>query len=240
MDDSEIQRLRRQLRANPGSLQFVALGEALRSRGRLQEARTVLEQGLLRHPEVRSGQSVLARVLAGLGERGAALRLLERLVPDDPTNAALGCLAVELFLAEGALAQAAELLDRLEAVAPADSTLRRLRGQLQARRQALRQGDLFLSPALAFRLEAAGRSAAAARTWEALAMLEDTDENLARAQAARERESTAVTLVLGGIEGEGGRTEVGRLRRWLSRLARTSHPPSPVPDRETEPQTETR
>ena len=220
LDDAEIQRLRRQLRSNPGSLQFVALGEALRSRGRLHDARRVLEDGRARHPELRSAQSVLARVLAGLGERPAALRLLERLVPEDPTNAALGCLAVELLLLEGALARAAELLERLEGVAPADSTLRRLRGELQARRQSLRQGDLFLSARLARRLEAAGRLEAAARTWEALAELEDPHTNRARADELRDRDGKGIALVAPGIEGAGGRAEAGRLRRWLSRLAR--------------------
>lgn len=217
-DDGEITRLKRMLRANPASLQFVALGEALRSRGRYEAAAAALLRGLEIHPDLRSAQAVLARVYAHLGARADALGLLARLVPEDPRNAALACLQVELMLAENQLAQADDALERLEAVAPQEPAIRRLRAQLSAQRQSARKGDPYVSMALAERLEEARRFERALFMYDSLAALYEDEAAAARAQTLREttipsEEEDEVVL------GRGSAKAVARLRRWLAALS---------------------
>ena len=124
------------LRANPASIQFVALGEALRSRGRHAEAVDVLRRGLKRHPNLRSAQAVLVRVYAQANDRVSALALLGQLVLDDPTNSALACLQIELLLADDQLSKAGQALSRLEASVPNEPALGRLRAKQTATRRA--------------------------------------------------------------------------------------------------------
>lgn len=217
-DDGEITRLKRMLRANPASLQFVALGEALRSRGRHEEAAIALLRGLDIHPDLRSAQAVLARVYAHLGARSDALALLERLVPEDPRNAALACLQIELMLAQNLLGQADAALERLAAAAPQEPALRRLRAQLNAQRQSARKGDPYVSMALGQRLEGARRFERALFMYDTLAALYQDEEAIARAKALRETTIPSMEeddVVLG----KGSAKAVARLRGWLSALA---------------------
>lgn len=205
------------LRTNPASLQFVALGEALRSRGRYAEAAATLLRGLSIHPDLRSAQAVLARVYYHTGQHDEALQLLTRLVPEDPGNAALACLQIELLIAQGELAEAERTLNRLAAQVPQESSLRRLRAQIHARRQVARQGDPFVSHALAERLETARRFERALAIWDTLASLYQDPEANQRAQ--RLRLATMPALEEDDVAlGRGGQRSVARLRRWLEAL----------------------
>lgn len=86
MDDA-IRRLTAQVAADPSSLAFVELGEALRRRGQLPAAEKVARTGLRRHPELVEAHDLLARILADQGERGAAREAWERVLALAPSHA---------------------------------------------------------------------------------------------------------------------------------------------------------
>ena len=194
--EAEIARLRRLLRADPGSLQFVPLADALRRAGRLEEARDVLDAGRERHPTLKGAAVLAARVYVALGEAEPALRILDELAPQDPTNLELGLLHLELLDEVDRVEDARGVLARLGEVAPDDARLRPWRVRLlddggpggAGEPAALEAGarDPFVTPALAERLQAAGRRAAALRVWRQLAQEDPGDETFAARVTALE------------------------------------------------------
>lgn len=67
-----IQRLSAQLAADPDSLVFLELGDALRRAGQLEAALSVARAGLERHPRLADAHDLLARIAADHGDaRGA-------------------------------------------------------------------------------------------------------------------------------------------------------------------------
>ena len=139
-DPETIARYRRELRADPASLRFVPLAEALRRVGRLVEAEDVLADGLILHPGLNSGRLVLARVYADSDSRAAALSILDELYPRDSGNVALVSLYLELLVDAGRMDDARVLLDRAEIIGvPAEvrqSVMARIEASLWAEREA--------------------------------------------------------------------------------------------------------
>ncbi len=111
-----ISRLRREVDADPRSLRFVPLAEALRREGYLGEAEAVLERGLGFHPGLNSGRLVQARLFADTGRREAALAVLDELYPRDSGNVALVVLYLDLLTWARRTDEARVLLDRAELV----------------------------------------------------------------------------------------------------------------------------
>lgn len=67
MSNEDIRVLTAQLAADPSSLVFLPLGEALRRRGQLDAAEKIAIAGLTRYPELADAHDLLARIL---GDRG--------------------------------------------------------------------------------------------------------------------------------------------------------------------------
>lgn len=67
MSSEDIRVLTAQLAADPTSLVFLPLGEALRRRGQLETAEKIAVAGLTRYPELADAHDLLARIL---GDRG--------------------------------------------------------------------------------------------------------------------------------------------------------------------------
>lgn len=85
MSTEDIRVLTAQLAADPSSLVFLPLGEALRRRGQLEAAEKVALSGLSRYPDLADAHDLLARVLGDRGDHerafdewDIALRLDER------------------------------------------------------------------------------------------------------------------------------------------------------------------
>ncbi len=85
MSSEDIRVLTAQLAADPSSLVFLPLGEALRRRGQLEAAEKVALAGLSRYPDLADAHDLLARVLGDRGDHerafdewDIALRLDER------------------------------------------------------------------------------------------------------------------------------------------------------------------
>lgn len=166
--DEEIARLRRRLREDPRSTVFVALAEAQRRAGRVNDALATLRAGFRVHAEHAPARVVLARLHLDQGQRELALTELEDVVRADPHNvAALGLLA-RLYFERGRVREAAPLVDRLEMAG--DPQAAALRQALSAQPLAgLARTDAFDVPALAARWESRGDLRRARRVWQRLA-----------------------------------------------------------------------
>lgn len=122
VSDEEIARLRKRLRDDPRSLAFVPLAEALRRTGRSAEALSIVRAGLRHRPEHPAARVVLARLHLDAGARTLAQGVLHDVVRADPQNVAAGALLAELWIADGRLREAKELVQRLADDNPGDPT----------------------------------------------------------------------------------------------------------------------
>ena len=72
MSNEDIRVLTSQLAADPSSLVFLPLGEALRRRGQLDAANKIAVAGLTRYPDLADAHDLLARVLGDQGDHERA------------------------------------------------------------------------------------------------------------------------------------------------------------------------
>jgi tetratricopeptide (TPR) repeat protein len=120
----DIRALSAVLASDPSSLRYVELAEALRRRGKLEEAIQVALHGLGRHPDHAEGYDCLARAHADRGELTEARAAWERalaIVPEHP-GALRGIGFV--FFRQGDSRRAAEALEHALAANPADEAAR--------------------------------------------------------------------------------------------------------------------
>lgn len=87
MSDGNVDRLRVSWETDRTSLAFVALGEALRRRGDLDEAIRICREGLDHRPNHSSGHLVLGRCFFDKGDLTEAIREFEEVVSLDSRNA---------------------------------------------------------------------------------------------------------------------------------------------------------
>jgi hypothetical protein len=127
----EILRYSRELRADPRSLRFVQLADALRRSGRFDEAHAALDQGLLEHPGHKGAGLVRARTLADAGATEAALGLLDELYPKDRGNFALSESYIELLTVSGRLLDARAALSDAELLGATREWLDRQRARIE-------------------------------------------------------------------------------------------------------------
>jgi predicted Zn-dependent protease len=126
----DLDQLRRRVRADPGSHYFLGLADALLRAGEGAEALAVLEAGLAVHPGHLAASVAKARCLVALGRRLDAWATLEPVLRRDPAHLVAANLAVEIWLAEGAVGRARAALERYAPLGSADPDLRRLESRL--------------------------------------------------------------------------------------------------------------
>ena len=118
-----IRELTAQLAADPQSLVFLELGEALRGRGQPAAAYKVARMGVNRYPELAAAHDLLARVLSDQGDRHAAAEAWRRVLELAPghvgANKGLAFLAFRAGDPEGAL----PFLESALGAAPGDEGL---------------------------------------------------------------------------------------------------------------------
>jgi tetratricopeptide (TPR) repeat protein len=115
----DVRALTAELARDPNSLAFLRLGEALRTRGQLDAAATVVRAGLERHPDRADAHDLYARILADAGSIDAARDAWEHAFALEPRH--VGTLKGLAFVAfrDGDLDGA---LDRLETALGVDPT----------------------------------------------------------------------------------------------------------------------
>ncbi len=121
----DIRSLSAALARDPGSLQYVDLAEALRKRGKLNEALQVVTHGLTRHPEHADGYDGLARIHSDMGHLDEARSAWERVLAIVPEHTgALKGIAF-LYYRQGDTKRATDALEHALAADPGDVAAQR-------------------------------------------------------------------------------------------------------------------
>lgn len=118
MSNDDIRVLTAQLAADPSSLVFLPLGEALRRRGQLGAAEKIAMAGLMRYPELADAHDLLARVLGDRGELERAFDEWDIALRLDGRHAGAHKGIGFLYFVAGDLAQALEHLEAAHAADP--------------------------------------------------------------------------------------------------------------------------
>jgi len=114
----DIRVLTSQLAADPSSLVFLPLGEALRRRGQLEAAEKIALAGLTRYPDLADAHDLLARVLGDQGDLERAFDEWDIALRLDPRHAGAHKGIGFLFYVAGDLPKALEHLESAHAADP--------------------------------------------------------------------------------------------------------------------------
>ena len=130
----DVRALTAQLAADPASLVFLPLGEALRRRGQLDAAQKVALQGLGRYPHLPDAHDLFARILTDRADFERAFDEWDMALRLDPLHAGAHKGIGFLYFKAGRTAEALEHLEQALAEAPDDASLQhavaRVRGAL--------------------------------------------------------------------------------------------------------------
>jgi predicted regulator of Ras-like GTPase activity (Roadblock/LC7/MglB family) len=121
----DIRSLSAALARDPASLQYVELAEALRRRGKLDEALQVATHGIGRHPEHADGYDCLARIHSDRGELLEARMAWERTLAIEPEHGGALKGVGFLFYRQGDVKRATDTLEHALAADPNDEAARR-------------------------------------------------------------------------------------------------------------------
>ena len=136
MSSEDIRVLTSQLAADPSSLVFLPLGEALRRRGQLDAAQKVAIAGLTRYPDLADAHDLLARVLGDRGDLERAFDEWDIALRLDPGHAGSHKGIGFLYFVAGDLQQALGHLEAARAANPEeeglDAAIARVREALAA------------------------------------------------------------------------------------------------------------
>ncbi len=128
----DIRALSEQLAADPSSLAFLPLGEALRRRGQLDVAWKVATRGTERHPQRPDGHDLVARIAIDVGDFSRARSEWETVLTLAPGHATAQKGLGFLCFQQGDLAGAAALLGAALASDPGDQSLAAALGTVRA------------------------------------------------------------------------------------------------------------
>jgi tetratricopeptide (TPR) repeat protein len=128
----EIAKLEALYASNPDGRVFTHLAEAYRKAGQFERARTILEQGLTKHPAYASAHVVLGRVFIDLNQADEAAESFRRVLQLDPHNlVALRSLG-DLARAAGRNAEAVGYFEELRHQDPSNEELEGIINELLA------------------------------------------------------------------------------------------------------------
>jgi tetratricopeptide (TPR) repeat protein len=99
--EARIRDLKRRLELDPGSRLFVALAEELRKTGRISEALSTLQKGLLAHPHYVSAQVALGRAYLEAGQITEAIATFSKVLVADPGNLVSAKSLADIYLSRG-------------------------------------------------------------------------------------------------------------------------------------------
>jgi len=120
----DVRALTAQLAADPGSLVFLPLGEALRRRGQLDAAQKVALQGLGRYPHLPDAHDLFARILTDKADFERAFDEWDMALRLDPQHAGAHKGLGFLYFKAGRAQEALEHLEAGLAEAPDDPSLK--------------------------------------------------------------------------------------------------------------------
>jgi len=209
----DIRALTQRLAAEPGSLVFLDLAEALRRRGQLDAAAAVVRGGLARYPQLAAAHDLLARIHTDRGEGDAAFDAWTEALRHDPRHvAALRGLAFLSFRA-GDLARAERHLVAAVELNPEDAGGRAALARVREHLAISQSGDLAIGRPEASVVQSRDREIAGSpdRASEPETVLVDSHGL---------RLSGAVTGLNGGDVSDAVAAEVAAVSREATRAAR--------------------
>ncbi len=128
----DVRALTAQLAADPSSLVFLPLGEALRRRGQLDSAQKVALQGLGRYPHLPDGHDLFARILTDRADFERAFDEWDMALRLDPQHAGAHKGLGFLYFKAGQAAVALKHLEAALAEAPDDASLQLAAARVRA------------------------------------------------------------------------------------------------------------
>jgi len=99
--EARIRDLKRRIEIDPGSRLFLALAEEYRKSGRLAEALSTLQRGLLSHPTYLSAQVALGRAHLESGQVTEAIATFSKVLASDPGNLVSARSLADIHLSRG-------------------------------------------------------------------------------------------------------------------------------------------
>jgi predicted regulator of Ras-like GTPase activity (Roadblock/LC7/MglB family) len=132
IDADEIRLMSDALAADPGSLVFLQLGEALRRQGQLDLAWRVATRGVERHAQRPDAHDLLARVAADRGDFDRARAAWESALALSPGHPAAQKGLGFLLFQQGLLKDAERLLSAAQAADPGDASLANALARIRA------------------------------------------------------------------------------------------------------------
>ncbi len=131
--EARIRDLKRRLELEPGSRLFVALAEEYRKTGRLADALSTLQKGLLAHPHYLSAHVALGRAYLEAGQITEAIATFSKVLSSDPGNLVSAKSLADIFLSRGDSVEAIKKYKLYRALAgdrSVDSIIERLEMEL--------------------------------------------------------------------------------------------------------------
>jgi tetratricopeptide (TPR) repeat protein len=104
--EARIQDLKRRIELDPGSRLFVALAEEYRKNGRIAEALSTLQRGLLSHPNYLSAQVALGRAYLESGQVTEAIATFSKVLVADPGNLVSAKSLADVYFSRGETVEA--------------------------------------------------------------------------------------------------------------------------------------
>ncbi len=99
--DARIRDLKKRVEKEPGSRYFVPLAEEYRRAGRISDALSTLEEGLVVHPSYVSARVALARTYLEAGRTEESMAAFSKALADDPSNLVAAKALGDLHLSRG-------------------------------------------------------------------------------------------------------------------------------------------
>lgn len=131
--EARIRDLKRRLELDSGSRLFVALAEELRKTGRIADALSTLQKGLLAHPHYVSAQVALGRAYLEAGQITEAIATFSKVLVADPGNLVSAKALADIYLSRGESVEAVKkykLYRALSGDRTVDDIVRRLDAEL--------------------------------------------------------------------------------------------------------------
>jgi tetratricopeptide (TPR) repeat protein len=131
--EGRIRDLKKRLEKEPGSRFFVPLAEEYRKAGRLSDALTTLEEGLVAHPSYVAARVALARAYLEVGRTEESMAAFSKALAEDPSNLVAAKALGDLHLSRGEPMDALKRYLRYRGISGdrrLDAVINRLQGEV--------------------------------------------------------------------------------------------------------------